>query len=67
MFRSEINERNAFASLFMTGGDLRGLDVREINNIDAAIANASAFAAELVALLEAQQPMKEVTHVTTTA
>ena len=53
MLTEEIVERDAFASLFMTGGDLRGLDPREVNNIDAAIANAGAFAGEVVALLEA--------------
>ena len=65
MFRSEINERDAFAGLFMTGGDLRGLDAREVNNIDAAVANAGAFAAEVVALLEARQDEEEPAHVQT--
>jgi chromosome partitioning protein len=63
MLTEEIVERDAFASLFMTGGDLHGLDPCEVNNIDAAIANASAFAAEVVALLEASEiSKKEATH-----
>ena len=65
MLNAEINERDAFASLFMTGGGLHGLDAREVNNIDAAIANASAFAAEVVAILEAQQTSGEITNVQT--
>lgn len=64
MFTTEINERDAFASLFMTGGDLRGLDPDDINNIEAAIANAGAFAAEVIDWLEMQSiNEKEMSHV----
>ena len=53
---------------FMTGGDLHSLDPCEVNIIDAAIANASAFAGEVVALLEASEiSKKEATHVKTSA
>lgn len=67
MLTAEINERDAFASLFATGGDLRGLDPREVNNIESAIANAESLAAEVVALLEAQQNDEEAPHVQATA
>ena len=53
---------------FMTGGDMHSLDPCEVNNIDAAIANASAFAGEVVALLEASEiSKKEAAHVKTSA
>lgn len=67
MLNAEINERDAFASLFATGGDLRGLDPREVNNIEAAITNAGIFAAEVVAMLEAQRNEGEAAHVKATA
>ena len=63
MFTTEINERDAFASLFTTGGDLHGLDPNEVNNIDAAIENAGAFAGEVIDWLDRQQAGKrEVSH-----
>jgi chromosome partitioning protein len=49
---TELNRRTAFSSLHNAGGSLRQLDPLEVNGIDKAIANAQAFAAEVVDLLE---------------
>ena len=51
-FRAELNRRTAFSSLHNAGGGLRQLDLREVNGIDKAIANAQAFAAEVIDMLE---------------
>ncbi len=47
-FATEIHDRDAFAAIFAVGGAVRTLDPREVNNLDAAIANVSAFAAETI-------------------
>ncbi|SFJ90417.1 ParA family protein [Jannaschia pohangensis] len=49
---TELNRRTAFSSLHNAGGGLRQLDPADVNGIDRAIANAQAFAAEVVDLLE---------------
>lgn len=48
VFDVELNERDAFAALYTTGGTLRDLNPRDVNNIDKAIENSFAFAAEVV-------------------
>jgi chromosome partitioning protein len=55
-FATELNRRTAFSSLHNAGGGLRQLDPADVNGIDKAIANAQAFAVEVVDLLE------EVSH-----
>lgn len=50
--KTELNRRTAFSSLHNAGGGLRQLDPAEVNGIDKAIANAQAFAAEVVDVLE---------------
>lgn len=52
VFETELHRRTAFSSLHNMGGGLRQLDPKEVNGIDKAIANAQAFAAEVVDLLE---------------
>ena len=60
-FETEIHERDAFAAIFAAGGSVRSLDASEVNNLDAAIANVTAFAGEVIAKLKAnQQPRQEV-------
>lgn len=49
---TELHRRTAFSSLHNAGGGLRQLDPTEVNGIDKAIANAQAFAAEIVDILE---------------
>lgn len=52
VFEVELNRRTAFSSLHNAGGGLRQLDPAEVNGIDKAVANAQAFAAEVVDMLE---------------
>jgi chromosome partitioning protein len=54
VMETELNRRTAFSSLHNAGGGLRQLDPAEVNGIDRAIANAGAFAAEVVDILEAE-------------
>jgi chromosome partitioning protein len=52
MFATQIHERDAYRAIFSFGGTLAGLDPAQVTNIKAALANARAFAAEVVALLK---------------
>ena len=52
VFETELHRRTAFSSLHNAGGGLRQLDASEVNGIEKAIANAQAFAAEVVDMLE---------------
>lgn len=52
VFGTELNRRTAFSSIHNAGGGLRNLDPSEVNGIDKAIANAQAFAAEVIDMLE---------------
>lgn len=49
---TELHRRTAFSSLHNAGGGLRQLDPMDVNGIDKAIANAEAFAAEVIDILE---------------
>lgn len=53
VFKTELHRRTAFSALHNAGGGLRELDRSEFNGVDKAIANASAFAAEVVEMLTA--------------
>lgn len=60
-FDTEIHERDAFSAIFSAGGSVRTLNSKDVNNLEAAIGNVTAFAAEVVARLKAaRQPQKEV-------
>jgi chromosome partitioning protein len=50
-FKTELNEREAFKAMFSFGSPLASLDPREVSNLDKAVANAEAFAAEVIAML----------------
>ena len=52
VFDTELHRRTAFSSLHNAGGGLRQLDPSDVNGIDKAIANAQAFASEVVDMLE---------------
>jgi len=52
-FETQIHEREAYRALFSFGGTLEALDPRHVSNLSAAVANARAFAAELVSMLRA--------------
>lgn len=47
----ELVERDAFAALFASGGDLRGLDCAQVNGVERAVDNVAAFASEVIAVL----------------
>lgn len=51
VFETEIHDRDAYSAMFSVGGGPRGLSARDVNNVEAAIRNASDFAAEVVAML----------------
>ena len=52
VFETELHRRTAFSSLHNAGGGLRQLNPTEVTGIDKAIANAQAFAAEVIDMLE---------------
>lgn len=51
-FDTQLVEREAFKAMFSFGGTLELLDSRQVSNPDKAIANARAFAAEVVQVLK---------------
>lgn len=51
-FDTELHRRTAFSSLHNAGAGLRQLDPQEVNGIGKAIANAQAFAAEVIDMME---------------
>ncbi len=55
-FQTQILEREAYRALFSFGGALESLNRAHVGNLDGAIANARAFAAEVVST------MREVSH-----
>ena len=50
-FKTSMNERDAFRAIFAFGGSLSSLDTSQVSNVSAAVANARAFAAEVISLL----------------
>lgn len=52
VFNVQIMEREAYRALFAFGGTLSGLDPAQVTNITAAMMNAHAFAAEVIARLK---------------
>ena len=55
MFGTQIHEREAYRAIFSFGGTLSGLDRKEVTNIRAAMVNARAFVAEVLAFLKAPE------------
>lgn len=54
VFETQLHRRTSFSALHNAGAGLRQLDRKEFNGIEKAIANAQAFAAEVIDLLEGQ-------------
>ena len=54
VLRTEIHERDAYKAIFAFGGGLATLDPKQVRNIPAALANARAFAAEIITALKKQ-------------
>ena len=52
MFRTQMLDREPFRAIFSIGGSLEKLPLREVSTRDAAIANAEAFASELLEKLD---------------
>ncbi|WP_226583401.1 division plane positioning ATPase MipZ [Acuticoccus sediminis] len=50
---TQMHEREAFRAVFAYGGSLADLDRSQVSNVDAALRNARAFAAEVVGMLPA--------------
>jgi chromosome partitioning protein len=50
-FETQMHEREAFRAIFSFGGTLESLDSAQVSNLQAAVANARAFAAEVIAIL----------------
>lgn len=64
-FSVHMHEREAFRAIFSFGGTLQSLDRKKVSNVDAAIVDARAFAAETLTMVKGQAagpvtPMAEV-------
>lgn len=59
-FKVEINERDAFAAIFATGGAVRDLPTSEVNNLEAALLNTQAFAKEVISKLRENLTKEQV-------
>lgn len=53
---AQMHEREAFRAIFSFGGTIEGLNASQVSGLEAAAANARAFAAEVVALLRQGRP-----------
>jgi chromosome partitioning protein len=53
-FQAQMHEREAFRAIFSFGGTLESLDASQVSNLQAAVVNARAFAAEAIALLRGE-------------
>jgi chromosome partitioning protein len=51
VFQTQMHEREAFRAIFSFGGTVEGLNAEQVSNLDAAMKNARAFAAEVVTML----------------
>lgn len=51
VFQTQMHEREAFRAIFSFGGTVEALNTEQVSNLDAAVKNARAFAAEVVTML----------------
>ena len=59
-FGTQMHEREAFRAIFSFGGTVNDLSPAQVSNLQAAAANAQAFASEVVGLLrQAEEPIIE--------
>lgn len=63
VFQTQMHERDAFRAIFSFGGTLGSLDPGQVRNVEAAVANARAFAAEVIAKLRQGTPQTKATEV----
>jgi chromosome partitioning protein len=59
VFETQIHERDAYKAIFAFGGTLGDLDKSQVPNIPAAVTNARAFAAEVLAMLKQTAPSEQ--------
>ena len=64
MFTTELNEREAFRAMFSFRQTLAGLNPNDVSNLDKAIANAHAFALEVIELLRKQNVTTATAQIT---
>lgn len=64
MFDVELCDREAFRTMFDAQGPLEILDPAQVSGLDKAMANAEAFAGEVILRLEGKTPSTEQTHET---
>lgn len=56
-FQTQLHEREAYRAIFSFGGTLASLDSSQVGNLEKAMANARAYAAEVVSMFdEAEEP-----------
>jgi chromosome partitioning protein len=60
MFKTHINEREAYRAIFSFGGSLSGLSSSDVSNVTGAMANAHMFVSEVIGLLKKQRPKARV-------
>jgi chromosome partitioning protein len=60
LFQIRLCDREAYRALFSLGGALSGLAGRGVSNLDAAIANAGAYTAEVILRLRQADSVREV-------
>ena len=58
-FATKLHDREAYRAIFSYGGTLEGLEGRGVSNVPVAIANARAFASELIAKLR-EAPVADI-------
>jgi chromosome partitioning protein len=58
VLKTQLHDREAYRAIFSFGGTLSTLEPGQVRNIPAAVENAEAFAAEVVAMLKNQQTAK---------
>jgi len=55
MFNAELHEREAFKAMFAFNQPLSHLDPKDVSNLDKAVKNAEAYAAEVIGMLRGEQ------------
>ena len=56
MFKTHINEREAYRAIFSFGGTLLTLNAKDVSNVQGALINAHGYVSEVVALLKKHAP-----------
>lgn len=62
-FETQMHERDAFRAIFSFGGTVESLDSAQVGNVAAAVANARAFAGEVIAKLRQEVPETKAAEV----